>query len=107
LLAAADSALSPHCAAVVRNMLVRCAAHYLGQEMVGGKPLDPVARFHLGNGARVERVNWASDPSAKGNKQSYGLMVNYLYDLKRLDKHRELLAQGRIPVSPDVKDLFF
>jgi malonyl-CoA decarboxylase len=106
-LAAADSALSPRGAAVVRRMLVRSAAHYLGQEMVGGKPPDPVARFHLGNGARVERINWASDPSTKGNKQSFGLMVNYLYDLKRLDKHRELLAQGKVPVSPEVKDLFF
>ena len=106
-LAAADSALSPRGAAVVRNMLIRSAAHYLGQEMVSGKPLDPVARFHLGNGARVERINWASDPSPKGAKQSYGLMVNYLYDLKRLDKHRELLAQGKIPVSSEVKDLFF
>jgi malonyl-CoA decarboxylase len=106
-LAAADSALSQRGAAVVRRMLVRSAAHYLGQEMVGGKPPDPVARFHLGNGARVERINWASDPSTKGNKQSFGLMVNYLYDLKRLDKHRELLAQGKVPVSPEVKDLFF
>ena len=80
-------------------MLLRCAAHYLGREMQDGKPLDPVARFHLGNGARVERLNWAGDPSAKGLKQSYGLMVNYLYDLKRLDKHRAQLAQGKIPIS--------
>jgi malonyl-CoA decarboxylase len=61
---------------------------YLGRALVDGKPADPVARFHLGNGARVERLNWAGDPSPKGHKQSYGLMVNYLYDLKRLDKHR-------------------
>jgi hypothetical protein len=56
-----------------------------------------VARFHLGNGARVERLNWAADPSAKGFKQSYGLMVNYLYDLKKLDKNRAALAQGKDP----------
>ncbi|MND07654.1 Malonyl-CoA decarboxylase (MCD) [compost metagenome] len=64
-----------------------------------------MARFHLGNGARVERLNWAGDPSAKGLKQSYGLMVNYLYDLKRLDKHRALLAQGRVPASREIDGL--
>ena len=56
--------------------LLSHAARYLAREMQGGKPLDPVARFHLGNGARVERINWAGDTSAKGLKQSYGLMVN-------------------------------
>jgi malonyl-CoA decarboxylase len=55
----------------------------------------------------VERLNWAGDPSPKGIKQSYGLMVNYLYDLKRLDKHREGLASGRIPVASAVSNLFF
>lgn len=91
----------------VRAVLLRCAAHYLGQEMSQGKPLDPVARFHLGNGARVERLNWGGDPSAKGLKQSYGLMVNYLYDLKRLDKHRALLLQGKIPLSSELDSLQF
>jgi malonyl-CoA decarboxylase len=69
------------------------------------KPVDPVARFHLGNGARVERLNWAGDPSAKGLKQSYGVMVNYLYDLQRLDKNRAVLAKGKIPVSRGIEDL--
>ena len=64
-----------------------------------------MARFHLGNGARVERLNWLGDPSPKGLKQSYGLMVNYLYDLKRLDKHRALLAQGKVPVSGAMESL--
>ena len=54
----------------------------------------------------MERLNWAGDPSAKGIKQSYGLMVNYLYDLRRLDKHRALLAQGKVPVSGEVEDLY-
>jgi malonyl-CoA decarboxylase len=88
-----------------RIALKQWAARYLAQELQGGKPLDPVARFHLGNGARVERLNWAADPSAKGFKQSYGLMVNYLYDLKKLDKNRAALAQGRISVAPAIKDL--
>ncbi len=88
-----------------RVALKQWAARYLAQELQDGKPLDAVARFHLGNGARVERLNWAADPSAKGLKQSYGLMVNYLYDLKKLDRNRAALAQGKIPVAPAIKDL--
>jgi malonyl-CoA decarboxylase len=86
-----------------RRALLGWAARYLGHETRDGKPLDPVARFHLGNGARVERLNWAADPSPKGLKQSHGLMVNYLYDLKRLDKHRAMLAQGKIPIAAAIK----
>ncbi len=89
-----------------RQELLAWAARYLGKEMHEGKPCDPVARFHLGNGARVERLNWAGDPSAKGLKQSFGLMVNYLYDLKRLDKHRAQLSQGEIPISGAIEDLY-
>ncbi len=105
LLAAAESALELDVKAPLRLLLLRCAARYLGQEIAAGKPADPVARFHLGNGARVERLNWAGDPSAKGLKQSYGIMVNYLYDLNRLDRHRAMMSQGKIPVSSSVRDL--
>ena len=105
LLTAAEGALALPEKSPVRLMLLQCAAHYLGL-LEGGKPADPVARFHLGNGARVERLNWAGDTSPKGLKQSYGIMVNYLYDLKRLDKHRALLAQGKIPVSGSVEALY-
>ncbi len=94
-----------HGTSPVRKALLRFAAHYLAHGTHDGKPLDAVARFHLGNGARVERLNWAADPSPKGHKQSFGLMVNYLYDPKRLDKHRALLAQGKIPVSADIEAL--
>ncbi|MGB4118121.1 MAG: malonyl-CoA decarboxylase [Polaromonas sp.] len=90
----------------LKLLLLQQAAHYLGRATSDGKPFDAVARFHLGNGARVERLNWAGDPSGKGIKQSYGLMVNYLYDLKRLDKHRALLAQGKIPVAKAIEDLY-
>jgi len=89
----------------VRLLLLRGAARYLGREWQDGKPVDPVARFHLGNGARVERLNWGGDPSPKGLAQSYGLMVNYLYDLGRLDKNRALLGKGTIPVSSTVQRL--
>jgi malonyl-CoA decarboxylase len=91
--------------APMRLALMQWAARYLGCELQDGKPLDAVARFHLGNGARVERLNWAADPSAKGFKQSYGLMVNYLYDPKKLDKNRAALAQSKIPIAPAIKDL--
>jgi malonyl-CoA decarboxylase len=105
-LAAADKLAELDDKSPVRRLLMHCAADYLGRQLDNGRPLDAVARFHLGNGARVERLNWAGDMSVKGIKQSYGLMVNYLYDLKRLDKYRVLLAQGKIPVSPKVKDLY-
>ena len=104
-LAAADGALALDAKSPIRHMLLRSAARYLSRELHGGAPVDAVARFHLGNGARVERLNWAGDISTKGLKQSYGLMVNYLYDLKRLDKCRQMLAEGKIPVSSEVEKL--
>jgi malonyl-CoA decarboxylase len=91
---------------VLRQWLMGCAAHYLGKTLHENRPADPVARFHLGNGARVEHIHWAADLSGKGVKQSFGLMVNYLYDLRKLDRHRQGLAQGRIPVSEDVTRLY-
>ena len=72
---AGDEALSD----AVREPLERLAAYYLIEWKKGNLPEDSVARFHLGNGARVERLNWLADVSPKGLKQSYGLMVNYRY----------------------------
>ncbi|WP_082755074.1 malonyl-CoA decarboxylase [Variovorax sp. PAMC 28711] len=107
VLSALDDATLRSARSPLRQWLLQGAAEYLGRALVDGKPADPVARFHLGNGARIERLNWAGDPSPKGLKQSYGLMVNYLYDLKRLDKHRGWLATGRVAVSGDIDSLFF
>ena len=90
----------------VKRFLLQSAAVYLGQTLVDHHPADAVARFHLGNGARIDRLNWFADPSAKGAKQSWGIMVNYLYDLKKLDKNRTALTQGKIAVSSAVEDLF-
>lgn len=89
----------------LRRLLLRLAARYLMALDAAGKPVDPVARFHLGNGARIERLNWGADPSAKGTRQAYGLMVNYLYDLRRLDSNRALLAEGRVSVSGAIEAL--
>ena len=106
-LKALDGALAAKPRPGAQRLLLQSAAHYLAQALDGGKPLDPVARFHLGNGARVERLNWAADPSAKGQRQSYGMMVNYLYDPKRLDRNRALLAQGKIALSGEIERLQF
>ncbi|MGZ5181557.1 MAG: malonyl-CoA decarboxylase [Ramlibacter sp.] len=106
LMAALENPLALGPKAPERAQLLAWAARYLGKETENGKPCDPVARFHLGNGARVERLNWAADPSPKGLKQSFGLMVNYLYDPKRLDKHRTMLSQGQIPISSAIEDLY-
>jgi len=92
--------------AVLESFLKQAAAVYLGQSLVEGHPVAAVAKFHLHNGARIERINWGADPSIKGYKQSWGIMVNYLYDLRKLDRHRMLLAKGKITVSSEVEDLF-
>jgi malonyl-CoA decarboxylase len=55
-----------------------------------------VARFHLDNGARLERLNPLADLSAKGLRQSFGLMVNYLYDLNRVERHHEKFVDGDV-----------
>ncbi|WP_345797428.1 malonyl-CoA decarboxylase family protein [Castellaniella sp. MT123] len=86
----------------VRKTGLRLAAHYLRQ-LRGTDPLDAVARFHLGNGARIERLNWAADRSAKGLEQSCGLMVNYLYEPDQLDENRARLAAGKPRVSRGVQ----
>ncbi|MFW7342996.1 malonyl-CoA decarboxylase family protein [Pollutimonas sp. H1-120] len=78
----------------VQRTGLRLAAHYL-KSMKNGQPLDPVARFHLGNGARIERVNWAADCSPKGMSQSCGIMTNYLYELDQLDDNLAQLAAGK------------
>ena len=78
--------------------LLRLGAFYLVQRSPhdGG---DPVARFHLDNGARLERLNAMGDLSAKGLKQSFGLMVNYLYDLQKVEAHHEKFIQGEVAHS--------
>jgi malonyl-CoA decarboxylase len=104
LLLGAERALELDAKSPLRHMLLRCAAYYLSRALAEGKPIDPVARFHLGNGARIERLNWAGDPSPKGLKQSCGMMVNYLYDLKRLDRYRANLLQGKVPASAGIEE---
>lgn len=83
---------------VVQRAGMKLAAHYL-MTLKNNQPIDPVARFHLGNGARIERLNWAADTSPKGLSQSCAMMVNYLYELDDLDANLEQLQQGKPRVS--------
>ena len=80
--------------------LMRAAAWYfLRAKISRGLPVDSVARFHLGNGARLERINWLGDTSEKAIAQACGLMVNYLYDLDDIEKNHEAYAEGRVVVA--------
>ncbi|MCF8199180.1 MAG: malonyl-CoA decarboxylase [Sulfuritalea sp.] len=84
----------------INGALTKLAARYLILAKKGRgevlQPLDPVARFHLGNGARLERINPLGDASAKGLQQSFGVMVNYLYDLDDLEENVESFASNGI-----------
>jgi len=84
-------------------MLGLAAEYYLKAKNSAGKPIDPVARFHLGNGARLDRLNWPSDTSPKGLKEGAGLMVNYLYDIRSIEANHEAFANSdTIAASPAV-----
>jgi len=80
-----------------------CAAYLLAQTAMPDG--DPVARFHLDNGARLERVNWMGNRAPKGLQQSCGMMVNYLYDLAKIEGHHEAFTQGAIAYSRAVAAL--
>jgi malonyl-CoA decarboxylase len=85
-------------------MLRAAAFYYLRAKTASGLPVDAVARFHLGNGARLERINWLGDTSEKALAQGHGLMVNYQYDLDDIEKNHEAYAEGKTVVaSPAVQ----
>lgn len=79
----------------LREAIELLATHYLAHESVTPRG-NAVAKFHLGNGARLERLNWAADKSRKGLKQSLGLMVNYLYDLGEVEERHERFMNGEV-----------
>jgi len=90
----------------MRRLLVPLCAHYLANEKRGSEPLDPVARFHLKNGARLDRINWLADTSAAGIRQSAGLMANYVYEIADLERNHELYARsGQVVCSRRVQAL--
>ncbi len=99
---AADRAPGEH----LEARLSRLCAHYLLRARRGSHPLDPVARFHLRNGARLERIHWMGDPSPTGLRQSAGMMVNYVYDeAEVVANHEAYVNDGRIVHSRSVADL--
>src|SRR6478752_4794506 len=91
----------------LRAVLEPLAAHYfLKARTSKGRLIDSVARFHIGNGARLERIDWLGDLSPKGLRESAGIMVNYLYRLEDIEKNHEAYAnQGDIAASNAVKKL--
>lgn len=83
----------------LKEPLEQLCAHYLLNEKSRDRPLDPVSRFHLGNGARLERINWLGDNSPNGLAQSAGLLVNYYYSLKDIERNHEAYANERKVVA--------
>ncbi|MGE3915222.1 MAG: malonyl-CoA decarboxylase [Hyphomicrobiaceae bacterium] len=97
----------PDEAETLKPPLLALAAHYFLQARShDGRAVDPVARFHLGNGARLERINWLGDVSEKGLREAHGLMVNYLYELKDIERNHEAYANdGDVVASRAVRSL--
>ena len=86
-----------------QQVLALCAQYLVKQRGRSNHAADPVARFHLGNGASLHAIHWAADLSEKGLHQSAGLMVNYLYDTSSIEEnHDAYFDQGEIAVSRQV-----
>ncbi len=93
-------------AEALKSPLERLCARYLLQEKRDGRPLDPVARFHLRNGASIGRINWLADTSPKGLRQSLGMMINYIYKLDAIeDNHEAYTGEGRVVAAAAVRAL--
>src|ERR1700681_389479 len=90
----------------LRPALMPARALYLTRQPSPGTRVDPVARFHLGNGARLERINWLGNAARRAIQESFGIMVNYLYDHDSIeDNHEAFVRDGTIVRSPDVDAL--
>jgi malonyl-CoA decarboxylase len=90
----------------LRPALMRLCALYLTRQASPGSRVDPVARFHLGNGARLERINWLGNAAHRAIQESFGIMVNYLYDHDSIEEnHEAFVRDGTIVRSPDVDAL--
>jgi malonyl-CoA decarboxylase len=107
LTALLDRHADPRIASALRDPLIRlCTRYLLHERRPSGRALDPVAHFHLSNGARVERLNWLGDTSPKGLLQSAGIMVNYLYRLSEIEaNHEAYRGEGRVAASSSIRNL--
>ena len=94
-------------AARLRPVLLSALARYFFKaRTASGRVIDPVARFHLGNGARLEQFNWLGDPSPKGLAQSAGMMVNYLYDPRHIEQnHEDFVKNGEVAAAGSLRKL--
>jgi malonyl-CoA decarboxylase len=98
-----DTAKNDHS---LQQMIMRLCATYLTRHASTGEPADPVARFHLGNGARLERINWLGNTAPRGIQESFGIMVNYLYDIETIESnHEAFVNDGTVMRSADVDAL--
>ncbi len=89
----------------IRPALLALCARYIAA-VPEGRSTDPVANFHLSNGASVERIDWMADPSPTGRERSFGLMANYLYEVDHIPELAEAYAtRGEVPMSTEVRDL--
>jgi malonyl-CoA decarboxylase len=99
----------PEVSGALQGVLTRLAAQYLAQEKRGEgdlRALDPVAHFHLSNGARMQRLNWKADSSAKGFEQSVGIMVNYIYKMSHLESnHEAYTSTGKVAISSSLRSI--
>jgi malonyl-CoA decarboxylase len=96
----------PRTAEALRPLLTRACAHYLVRVKQKKQPADSVARFHLRNGAHLERINWLGDVSANGLRQSHGLLVNYVYDDAAIAaNHEAYVHEGTVAHSPAIASL--
>ncbi len=94
-----DWGAKPELATALEQPLLSLCAYYLLNAKRDGEPQDPVARFHLGNGARLERLNWLADASEQGMTRSAGIMVNYVYRLEDVEHNHEVYANRHEVVS--------
>ena len=92
---------------LIQPILTRLAAQYLSEEKrSNGRAFDAVAHFHLTNGAQIKQLNWMGDQSEKGLHQSYGMMVNYLYQLDKIESNSTAYVErGEAMTSSTVKAL--
>jgi malonyl-CoA decarboxylase len=96
----------PKLSVELERILVPLCAYYLLRARRGNEPIDPVARFHLRNGARLERINWLGDSSKTGIERSAGLTLNYRYRLNDLERNHELYTRDyRVAASRDIEAL--
>jgi malonyl-CoA decarboxylase len=90
----------------LRQTIMRVCAIYLTRHASAEDRADPVAHFHLGNGARLERINWLGNTAARGIQESFGIMVNYLYDVATIESnHEAFVNDGTVMRSAEVDAL--